>query len=62
MNDGISIDEACRLSPQGLTTEQAQNCPGQQSSVPPYLFLGIGGAVLAIALIVFIVVKFKRSK
>lgn len=62
MNDGISVSEACEFTPQGLTAQQLQNCPGQESTTQSYEYAVVVGFLIVIALTVFLVAKSKHSK
>jgi hypothetical protein len=63
MDKGISFEEACSATPNALTAEQLQNCPGHEMSNPPYAFIGIAASVIVMAaIVVFVVFKLKRSK
>lgn len=60
MNEGISFEEACKLSPEGLTAEQLQDCPGQEVDMLPYVFMVL--FVIAVALLGIIVFRMIKSK
>ena len=60
MNDGISVEEACKQTPSGLTAEQLKNCPGQEAGVFIYVLIAI--AVVALVLLGSVVYRAIKSK
>ena len=61
MNEGITFEEACKLTPEGLTSEQFNNCPNNATDLSPYLYGGIIAVVL-IVIAILVAIKAKRAK
>jgi len=62
MDNGISFDEACEQTPNGLTEQQLQNCPGHDSFTLNYVYAGVVLFIVVIILAVFLTFKSKSSK
>lgn len=61
MNDGISFNEACEVSPGALTSEQYTNCPGQETTVSTYPYIGVVIFLVVIVITVVLVAVLRRK-
>lgn len=61
MNEGISFDEACRLTPQSLTEVQRQNCQLVQNSLDDGIIYIFSGVVILLMLFAVTIMYMKKQ-